>query len=275
MFDPLLRLGKIAYHNVEPIYYGLEAGPLPKGLEIIPKAPSVLGRMMAEGALDVSPVSSASYARHHDDWLLLPDLSVGSNGKVLSVLLVSRVPVADLDGCRVILSSDSVTSVELLRLTFDDAGISPVLETGRVGHPSDVPDHAAAALVIGDLALTGDWKQHFPHVIDLAEAWQQHCGLPFIFAVWAVRKSVYAARPEAVHAVSDLLRASKQVGLTRLPVISEKAAAAFSMPVDIFERWFAHLQYDLGDREQAGLHLFFRRIREAGHVTAPERVRFI
>jgi len=48
--------------------------------------------------------------------------------------------------------------------------------------------HHDAAIVIGDPALQADLSGL--HVLDLAEGWRRLTGLPFVFAVWAVRPEV-------------------------------------------------------------------------------------
>ena len=84
---PQLRMGRIGYLNVLPIYHPLEAGILPHDYEIISGPPAVLNNMMARGELHVSSNSCFEYARHPDQYYMIEDLSIGSRGPVMSVLL--------------------------------------------------------------------------------------------------------------------------------------------------------------------------------------------
>ena len=93
-----LRMGRIGYLNVLPIYHPLESGILPHDYDIISGPPAVLNTMMARGELHVSSNSCFEYARHPEQYYLIEDLSIGSRGPVMSVLLLSRVPVERLDG---------------------------------------------------------------------------------------------------------------------------------------------------------------------------------
>ena len=61
---PKVKIGKISYMNVAPIYYGLNAGAGESWLDVVSAPPAVLNRKMAAGDLDISPVSAASYAAH-------------------------------------------------------------------------------------------------------------------------------------------------------------------------------------------------------------------
>ena len=109
-------LGKIGYLNVLPIYEPLEAGRVPHRFVIRSGPPSTLNELMRRGELDLSACSSIEYARNPADYLLVPDLAIGSRGPVQSVQLLSRVPLARLDGERVLISSHTHTSAALLML---------------------------------------------------------------------------------------------------------------------------------------------------------------
>jgi len=64
----------------------------------------------------VTQCDRGSSATHSERYLILPDLSISSVGPVASVLLFSRVPVEELDGREILLSAESATSVNLLRI---------------------------------------------------------------------------------------------------------------------------------------------------------------
>ncbi len=85
------RLGHIAFLNVLPLTYALAHGAA-EGLEVLRASPAQLNGRLEARNLDVSGVSSITYARHADDLLILPDVCIASDGDVRSVLLVSRIP---------------------------------------------------------------------------------------------------------------------------------------------------------------------------------------
>ena len=59
-----LRMGRINYLNVLPIYHPLEAGILPCEYELVSGPPALLNDMMSAGLLQVSSCSCFEYARH-------------------------------------------------------------------------------------------------------------------------------------------------------------------------------------------------------------------
>ncbi len=270
-----VRLGRISYMNVAPVYHGIDTQGVPPWAEVRGAPPSALNRMLADGDLDISPVSSAAYARRHREWLLLPDLSISCAGEVMSVLLVSRRPFDALTGERVLLTSDSAAAAALLRLLFMARGVDPVLETGRVPGPGELAGRADAALVIGDAALKEKWGDTFPWIWDLGRMWWDLTGLPFVFAVWAVRRSFARRHPERVRAAAELLRRSKAAGLRRLDRIARTAADALELPTETCGAYFRRLGYDLGRREIDGLSRFFSGLHRGGWIPEPVPVNFV
>jgi len=203
----MMRVGRIQYVNAYPVYGAIDRGVVPLAGTLVRGVPTALNRQMAEGTLDVSVVSAVEYARDAQRYLLLPDLGITSDGPVRSVMLYSRVPASELGGRRVLVSRSSLTSVELLRLLFEqvwratpefvpaDAELADVSRFGADAH--------AARLVIGDAALLleaarrgdriGDTAPHYPHAYDLGAEWKHWTGLPFVFAVWVARRDVPVA----------------------------------------------------------------------------------
>src|SRR6185437_13807801 len=115
----LVRVGRIPYINCYPVYGAIDRGVLKLDAELVDGVPTVLNRAMASGALDVSVISAVEYARDATRYLLLPDLSICSDGPVRSVVLFSKRPATELHGRRVLVSRSSMTSVALLELLFN------------------------------------------------------------------------------------------------------------------------------------------------------------
>jgi len=110
----MLRIGRITYANCSPIFHELQKQAPAEDYQFIGGVPSHLNAMLAAGEIDVCPSSSIQYALHPERYLILPDLSISSDGSVGSVLLFSRIPIEELDGQTILLSSESATSVNLL-----------------------------------------------------------------------------------------------------------------------------------------------------------------
>lgn len=257
-----VRLGVIDYLNVAPVYDAMrrDASLLP-GVELVAGVPSAMNAALLAGEIDLSNVSSVAYGQHADEWLLVPGFSVAAQEKVESVLLFSwNADWRALDGGSIALSSDSATSVALVRLLAEERyGAHPHYVTAEPILDAMLAEHDAA-LLIGDVALVeGQIRREIagrgkPYVFDLATEWRAWTGLPFVFAVWAARAD--RAREISVSGIIEALRESKRRGLRDLGRIAAEAAEQLALPEDVCLRYLRLLDYDLGARDLEGLRRF-------------------
>src|SRR5438309_4796830 len=147
------RVGHIQFLNCLPFYWGLMRTGALLDVDLFKAPPDRLNTALVAGDLDIGPISLVEYLRHADELLLLPDLAVGSDGPVLSVNLVSTLPLPELDGRRVALGSTSRTGVLLARMLLAGRyGVTP----DYFRCPPDLTEmllEADAGVVIGDVAL--------------------------------------------------------------------------------------------------------------------------
>jgi chorismate dehydratase len=175
--------------------------------------------------------------------------------------------VRELDDRAVLLSASSRTSVLLLQLLCRHRWeVAPRFATVR----AEAPDLAAlggfpheAVLVIGDAALLLASRREYPIRVDLGAAWKEWTGLPFVFAVWAARRS--AARA-GVHRVHERLLESRAWGLAHLDELSAEAARTTGVSDEVARAYIGGLDYALSYRHLAGLTDFFRRLAQDGLV---------
>src|SRR5437868_1465085 len=118
------RVGHIQFLNCLPFYWGLMRTGALLDVDLFKAPPDQLNTALVAGDLDIGPISLVEYLRHADELVLLPDLAVGSDGPVLSVVMVSTVPLQQIRS--VALGSTSRTSVLLARLLLEPThGLSP------------------------------------------------------------------------------------------------------------------------------------------------------
>ncbi len=264
-----MRLGRIGYINCYPVYGAIDGGAVAVPAELVTGTPAELNDLLIAGELDVSVISAIEYARHARDLVLLPDLAISCDGPVQSVALFSKLPVARLDQATVLLTASSRTSVALLELLCREVWhVRPRFAQARA-EASDLDALAGlphdGVLVIGDpaLLLAARGTATYPHRVDLGDAWKRWTGLPFVFAVWAARRT---ADPAAVRAIHEALLAARAWGLAHLDVLAERATRATGVPSDECRAYFAGLDYALSYKHLAGLTDFFRRLAAQGIV---------
>ncbi|NJC68687.1 menaquinone biosynthesis protein [Planosporangium thailandense] len=266
--DQRPRVGHIQFLNCLPLYWGLMRSGALLDVDLHKDTPDRLNSALVAGDLDIGPISLVEYLRNADQLLLLPDLAVGSDGPVLSVNLVSTLPLEELDGRRVALGSTSRTGVMLARL----------LLAGRYGANPEYfrcpPDltamllEADAAVLIGDVALRALYEAPTRGltVTDLGQAWRDWTGLPMVFAVWAARRDYAQANPGRVKDVHEAFLRSRDLSLRELDEVATAAARWEPFDAATLAEYFRALDFSLGARQVEGVREFARRAAALGEV---------
>ena len=252
----MIRLGRISYVNMAPVFYRLDAE-----VEEISGVPTELNRRLVAGEIDIAPISSIEYARHADGLRLLPRLCVSSQGAVESIQLVSKLPFSQIRSVAV--TPESATSVVLTKVLLPHATqtpLDPVLGQGG----------ADAKLLIGDAALQSAFADPTPHY-DLGKLWLERTGLPMVFAVWAAPEPVAEGLVELEHA----LVASVRLARSEPELLARKASELYGYPAGFLARYFEKLRYSFGPRERAGLYTFLEMARDAGELEHVPELRFV
>ena len=268
-----LRLGRIDFLNVLPVYYPLESGVIANPFSIVPGVPSELNDLCASGALDISPVSSIEYARRAELYYIVPDLSISSAGRVKSVLLLSHMPIERLSGKIVLASSQSHTSVGLLKvLSRLRYGVDLRFETGSCSAHLAGDQSPDACLAIGDEALRLARNGLFPHVLDLGAAWFEWTGVPFVYAVWVIRKQTVAEKNGLIAGAVEALLSSKRWGRSNIGKICEQAVDTGLLELSEAQDYYSCLQFDLNEEERKGIELFYSCLFQTGELERVPRL---
>lgn len=267
-----LKIGQILYTNVLPVYFYFEQERFEDRIEFIRQVPAQLNAAMAQGEIDLGPISSFSYAEHASEYVALADLSVSAKGRVGSLFLFSKKPIEQLNGSRIALTNTSATTVNLLKIVlhkFYEYEISyvtqePVLE--------EMLQEADAALLIGDDAIDAKRRGGDLHVYDLGELWHQFTGYSMTFAIWAVRKAVLVEHGSLLADVHASFLASKEKTRQHTGPLIDYVLAHFGGDREEWTRYFQGLQHDFGDEQRIGLEYYYRCAAELGLLPMPATV---
>jgi chorismate dehydratase len=237
------RVGSVRYLNAVPLTRGLEH-------EITFATPSQLARMLRQDELDAALVS-VTEALFNDRYDILDGIAVASLGEVKSVLLVHQGPLEQAR--EVHCDPASLTSVNLLKVLLAEQGLTPRFETLAGYEPAAMPP---CALIIGDPAIDFARAPHSHQIWDLGQAWTELTGLPFVYAVWALRRNLDYGP------LAKQLRAAHRFGLDTLDhIIRDRPEYDFEFRKD-YLGW--HIHYHLGQDEKAGLNRFIEMLRKHG-----------
>ena len=253
------RVGHIEFLNCLPLYWGLEQSDDVACMDLSSDTPDRLSDALVAGDLDIGPISLVEALRHAEDLVVLPEVAVGALGSVMSVCLVSKRPVSELDSAVVALGSTSRTSVELARLILERRwGLAPTYLTCEPDLPRML-EQADAAVLIGDPALEATLaSDHGEGVVvtDLAREWLDWQGLPMVFAVWAVRREYIREHPKAVRAVR-IAFARALVSASEHPRDVAAAGAAVSgFTVPQLLVYYRVIDFSLGAAQWRGIQAF-------------------
>jgi chorismate dehydratase len=255
------RVGHIQFLNCLPLYWGLARTGTLLDLELTKDTPDKLNDQLVRGDLDIAPISLVEYLRNSDQLVAFPDIAVGCDGDVMSCVIVSQVPLDQLDGHKVALGSTSRTAVRLAQLLLSEAHqVRP--EYFRCAPDLDLMmQQAPAGVLIGDVALRASLYQA-PRlglqVHDLGAMWKNWTGLPFVFAVWAARNEYVEREPETVRQVHRAFLESRDVSLVEVANVAERGARWEAFDALLLEQYFTTLDFRFGERQLAGVREFAR-----------------
>jgi chorismate dehydratase len=234
------KVGSVPYLNAAPLTRGLED-------QIAFAPPSELARMLRRDELDAALVSITEVLLN-DRYDILEGVAVASLGEVKSVFLAHRQPLENIR--EIFCDTASLSSVNLLKVLLAERGLNPAFEP--------LPNYGAAAalenvLLIGDPAIDFARSGTTHEIWDLGEAWFELTQLPFVYAVWALRRIPNEA-------LRRRLREAKNFGLDTLDhIISSRTEFDYAFRKDYLS-W--HIHYHLGAEERRGITRFIELLRK-------------
>lgn len=237
------RVGSVAALNAVPLTRGLED-------EIVLAAPSRLAEMLRRDELDAALVSVAEVLIT-DRYDILDGISVASLGEVKSVFLAHKAPLEKIR--EIHLDPASITSASLVKVLLAERGLKP--EFKPLASYSEAPK-LDAVLLIGDRALDFAFGGNAHTIWDLGAAWYELTQLPFVYAVWALRRGI-ENKP-----LRRALREAQLFGLDTLEqIVNSRKEYSREFRQD-YLGW--HIHYHLGADEKRGLAKFMELLEKHG-----------
>ncbi len=235
------RIGSVPYLNAAPLTRDLPG-------ELIFAPPSKLAEMLRRDELDVALVSVTEVLLN-DRYDVLDGVAIASLGEVYSVILAHKKPLAE--ATEIFCDTASLTSVNLLKVLLAERGLRPEfkpLENYAVAKEKDF------VLLIGDQAIEFQRTPHSHEIFDLGSAWTELANLPFVYAVWALRRGVENKE------LRGELRAAKRFGMDTLDYLIENRP---EFDVDFRRDYFEwHIHYHLAEDEKRAIAKFCELLRK-------------
>jgi chorismate dehydratase len=246
VLEPKIKVAAVSYLNTKPLLYGIEHSNIINDIELLLDYPSNLATSLQDGTIDLALLPIAIITTIPGAQIV-SDYGIAADGKVSSVALFSRVPIEEIE--TVYLDYQSRTSVKLVQLLFEQHWKKQVSYKQAPEHYIDYINGATAGIIIGDRAL----KQltNFEYVYDLAEAWKDFTGLPFVFAAWVANKELPANFITAFNAANA-------EGLKHIDeVVTENPFPYY----DLHEYFTRRIHYKLDEEKKKGMAKFLEMIK--------------
>lgn len=253
-------LGDINFINCLPLHYGLVQGGFGTPVDVKPGTPAELNRLVVAGELNVSPVSSIIYAKHSENLLLLPDVSISAAGALQSILLVSKQPISKLGESRIALTAKSATSHGLLKIIMHHAyQANPEYFISPLSLEGGVLNDAQAVLFIGDDALYAyHHRQPGYYYYDLGAEWLAMTGLAMVYAVWVVNREFATASEHLVQMVYEQVTGAFAYGLSHLPAATENLAGQVTFSAQQLLTYIQLLNYEFTPAHEQALLTYYK-----------------
>jgi chorismate dehydratase len=252
-----MRIAAIRYINTLPLIYGMESQP---DLNLTFDTPSACYQKLIEDVVDVALIPILG-TQMNSAIRAVKGLGIAAKNRTESVYLFTTMP---LDRIKTVLCDpSSLTSVLLSKIVLQEKyGNSPDFLTGSTNNIHEILRLFDAALIIGDEAILAD-KTDYDHY-DLATEWYSITGFPFVFAVWASKKTLSEEERQVFHAAFQ--RASEN-----WEVIYDQAARMLAVDLPFLKRYYnENLRYHLVRSDYEGLLRFLTLASDFGHL---EKVR--
>jgi aminodeoxyfutalosine synthase len=242
-------IGKIPYLNSVPFYSHFEK----RQFRILPVAPRRMGELSSKELIDAGLFSLMSYFEQETN-LELMNYCIATRDQVKSVMLFSKEGWNGLEGKRIGITDDTATSVRLLQVLLKKKyGVNAIFERMHSG----VNDYSNfdAVLLIGDEALRRNkyGLPGFELVFDLAREWYEWQKLPFVFAVWALKKS---SPVEKKTELRQLLQSSLEKSEAAYETIGALHGKRIGLTPNETKEYLEGFSYRLGEREREAMEIF-------------------
>jgi predicted solute-binding protein len=247
------RIGSVQYLNAVPLTRGIES-------ELILATPAKLADMLRRDELDAALVSITEVLLN-DRYDILDGIAIASLGEVYSVILAHKKPLEE--AMEIFCDTASLTSVNLLKVLLAERGLKPEfkpLENYEAAIEKDF------VLLIGDRAIDFQRSQHAHEIFDLGFAWHELTNLPFVYAVWALRRGIENKE------LRRELREAKKFGMETLDYVIESHEEYDEDFRRDYLEW--HIQYHLGEDGKRAIAKFSELLRKhnLGPVFEPKFV---
>jgi chorismate dehydratase len=242
-----IKVSCVSYLNSKPFIYGFDNFPeLKNYMQLDLDIPSVCAKKLVEKKVDIGLVPVAIINKL-DEYEIISDYCIGTNGNVKSVNLYSDVTIENIE--EIILdfhSQSSITLVKVLSKFYWKKNIKFIdADTNFIKNIKG----NTAGVIIGD--RTFGLKNQYKYIYDLSSEWKIFTGLPFVFACWIVNRKIDS--PEFLKLFTQAIKFGIE---NKKNVIEQLSHKSEYQEIDLNDYLNNCIDYELNDDKIKAMKLF-------------------
>jgi chorismate dehydratase len=241
-----IRISAVKYANTYPFIYGLSESGFEKKAVIETDHPADCAEKLINDKADIGliPVAVLPLLKEYH---LLSDYCIGAVRNVRTVMLLSNTPFDDITS--IYLDYRSRTSVNLVKVLAKNFWKKEFrwIDTSEEFNFTGI-SVGEAVVLIGDQCF--EFENNYTDRIDLAGAWIEFTGLPFVFAAWTANKII---SEEFVREFNEALA----VGIRNIDAVVEKFGNTGTIRGSELKEYLTiNIDYEFNEQKKKGLALF-------------------
>jgi len=247
-----IRISAVKYANTYPFIYGLTESGFDKRVNLETDHPADCATKLIEGKADIGliPVGALPLLKEYH---IISQYCIGANRNVRTVMLLSNCPFDNIKS--VYLDYRSRSSVNLTRVLAKNSwkkefrwiNTSKGFDFKNIGMDE-------AVVLIGDQCF--ELENSFRYRVDLASAWNDYSGLPFVFACWtSTRKLDNEFLTDFNNALS--------LGVNNIDGVVDKLGKTGVISGENLRVYLKeNIDFNLDDNKKKAMKLFLKLMRE-------------
>jgi chorismate dehydratase len=247
-----IRISAVKYANTYPFIYGLTESGFGEKAIIETDHPAECAAKLIDNRADVGliPVGALPLLKEYH---IISDYCIGANGNVRTVMLLSNTPFDSIN--TVYLDYRSRSSVNLVKVLARNSWKKDFRWIGtEQGFDFTSVREGEASVLIGDQCFR--YEKNFRYTVDLAGAWKEYTGLPFVFACWVANKKLK----------DDFIRdfnMALEPGLKNIDAVVEKYGKSGTIKGAELKKYLTeNIDYDFNDDKKKALRMFLSQMAE-------------
>jgi chorismate dehydratase len=247
-----IRISAVKYANTYPFIYGLIESGFDKKVILETDHPANCAAKLISGAADIGLIPVAALLQLNN-YTIVSDYCIGSDGNVRTVMLMSNTPFEEIKTIYLdYRSRSSVNLTKVLAMNFWKKDYTWV-ETNQGFDFAGIKNKEAVVL-IGDQCF--EFENSFKYKVDLAKAWKDFTGLPFVFACWTSNKKID----------NELLKefnAALKKGVDDIDGVVKKFSKISSITGEDLRKYLTeNINFEFDNRKKEALNLFLNLMKK-------------